>query len=96
LITIDDVLEGLRVEDLVFTDKEAFIRDCFDRFFEKLDYIQHLISIKLINFSDICDPIDYYANLMSTHKKTFHDFLTFYEYEGTLELLDRFDEWIRA
>lgn len=92
-ITTEDVLIGLRVNDLKFSAKEAFIRDCFDQFFERLEYMQHLINIDLIEFKDISGPIEYYIELMGNNKKVFYDFLTFYDYSGTLSLFEKFDHW---
>lgn len=92
-ISVNDVLKGLRVNNLEFSDKEAFIRDCFDQFFDKLEYIQHLVTTELIDFRDISGPIEYYVDLMAKNKKAFCDFLDFYGYSDALLLFENFEQW---
>ena len=88
-----EILIGLRVNNLSFSRKEAYIRDCFDQYFDKLSYIQHLITTGLIDFNDISAPIEYYVDLMVKNKEIFFNFLECYGYTDTLMLLNRFDQW---
>ena len=54
IISYADVLAALAKNTAHSPDpKEAFIRDCFDWFFFRVDRIQHYISRGLIEFEDV-------------------------------------------
>ena len=67
-ITYKDVLSALRIENLQFSPKEAFIRDSFDQFFDLLERTEHFLNITLISKSDVLPPIGYYIDIMSKTK----------------------------
>ncbi len=57
-----DTQHGLRTTNLEApSDKDIYIRDCFDRFFYHVDRIEQSIRIDLINFEDAKFPLDYSA-----------------------------------
>lgn len=61
--------------------KDAFIRDCFDWFFYRVDRIQHYINRGLIDFEDVRAVFKIYANEISTNWKIYDAFLTFHDYD---------------
>lgn len=70
-----DYLQALRIENLNFTDKEMFIRNCFDSLFYYAAMIEHYLKSNLIVFEDVAFPLDYYYKTMRRHKKVFDEFL---------------------
>ena len=89
-ITRDEVWTALRVVNNEFSETERYIRDCFDHFFEKMQIIEHCISINLIKFEDVTYPFGYYAVKLELNKDGIEAFLKKYEYDKALNFLQRF------
>lgn len=88
-ITSEDIKIGLRTKKLQFSEKEAFIRDCFDSLYDNFEMIEHFIKKDLIVFEDIAIPIKYYVEKIN--KKQFHSsYMKEYGYLLTLDFIDRF------
>jgi hypothetical protein len=61
--------------------KDAYIRDCFDWFFYRVDRIQHYINRGLIDFEDVRAVFKIYAKKISKDWETYAAFLAFHEYD---------------
>ncbi len=90
-ISDDELDRAMRVKDLSFTRKEAFIRDCFDRLFESLEDIEHFIRRDLVQFSDVSKPLQYYIEKIKKRDSTL-TFIEFYDYHLAMEFINRFNE----
>lgn len=93
IITLDEVWHALRVSDTSFTEKEKYVRDCFDHFFGMMQIIEHYLSINLIVFEDVNYPFNYYAGKLKRKREVIMSFLQTYEYDKALVFLSRFDNW---
>lgn len=60
--------------------KDAFIRDCFDWFFYRVDRIQHYINRGLIDFDDVKPVFHIYAKEIDKHREIYDAFLAFHAY----------------
>ena len=96
VITKTEFKSYLRTDNLEFSPKEAYVRDCFDDLFSHLDMIEHYIKISLILFDDVRVPFLYYVKIMQKNHVIFDNFLSFYGYGGTLDFLSRLQEWTTA
>ena len=95
-ITREEVWVALRLSPSTFNDKEKYIRDCFDHFFEKMQIIEHYISIKLLEFDDIKYPFNYFAGKLRQKREVVETFLKTYEYDKAIAFLGRLDNWNKA
>ena len=68
MITVDDMLVGLRTKDLTFNDKETFVRTSFDELFDGFQLIEHYLGIQLISFDDVKEPLGYYVQRLDEHR----------------------------
>jgi hypothetical protein len=92
-ISHDELWKALRVEDTLFTPKEAFIRDCFDVLFDRLGYLEHYVTSGLVIFQDVQCPFDYYIEKMARRKVVIQKFMQTYKYHRALAFCKRFPEW---
>lgn len=91
-----ETLHALRPHDAssTFSAKEVFVRDVFDRFFTKLEFINHYITQGLVEFGDVRAPLGYYVKRMvDLDRPVFQTFLDAYDYDGALEFCERFEVW---
>jgi hypothetical protein len=97
-ITSEDVWYALRTTNLKFTEKETYIRDCFDRLLYSVERIEQSISIGLFNFEDVQYPLEYYARKLRSGKKreAFEGFLRSYGYVLAKRFFYRFESWNSA
>lgn len=77
-ITWPEMWAALRITELHFNDKEKFIRDCFDSFFEYMQVIEHYIAIDLIDPADVRHPFDYYVSSLDRNALMFDNFIDAY------------------
>lgn len=88
IISYKDVLEALKKEQSdSLSDKEMYIRECFDFFFYFVDRIKHYININLINFDDIKAPLKSYAKKITFDGEVYYSFMQAQEYEYADKLL---------
>ncbi|MDT4806220.1 hypothetical protein FQZ97_390470 [compost metagenome] len=88
-IFFNDLGPGLRTFDLTLNERDAYIRDCFEKFFDHLSMIEHLISIDYINFEDIAVPVRYYAKKIIDHRHAYDPFLDAYGYDMAKRFIER-------
>jgi hypothetical protein len=74
----------------------AYIRDCFDWLFYRVDRIEHYIRRGLIEFEDVRDIFKVYAREVAFHEDIFEDFLRFHEYSLAREFFARFRRLAQA
>jgi hypothetical protein len=72
-----------------FTAKQAYIRDCFDKFFDCLELIEHYLQTELLEFKDVETPIEYYARELRRLSPAVKDFMEAY-YQLAVVFLGRF------
>jgi hypothetical protein len=60
MISHQEVVRALRIENLKFSSKEKFIRDAFDKFLNYLEFMEQFIKNDLFKYEDILYPIEYY------------------------------------
>ena len=90
------MLHSLRVENLVFTPAETFVRDGFDNLFYYFALFHHYISRGLVDFADLSYPADYYIGLLSSNLPVFDAYLDKYGFVRARLFLERFDSWNAA
>lgn len=100
----EDVIKALRVIVLGFDDKkrsegfddkETFIRDCFDEFFDSIEDIEHYIIIHIIEFEDVKISLKYYIDIILNKpqfEKAVKDFMKAYNYNLALNFIARIQE----
>lgn len=88
-VLFEDVDNGLRVEDLQFSKKEGFIRDCFDDLYEKFGLIEHFIRHGFIEFADVEAPLAYYIKKIVNNEHHIR-FINEYGYHLALGFITRF------
>lgn len=92
-ITFEDVRGALRTQDLSFSDKEVFIRDCVDGFLFQIEFLEQAIQNGLIDFEDVKFPTKYYYSVLKEHK--IYDFLMLfakqYEYSNSVNFFQRYE-----
>jgi len=69
---------------------QAYIRDCFDWFFYRIDRIEHYIRRGLIQFEDVKDVFNVYARQIASHEQVFNDFLQLHEYNLARQFFARY------
>lgn len=88
IISYEDVLTALTKEQSdSLSEKEMYIRECFDFFFYFIDRIKHYININLTNFEDIKAPLKPYAKKINYHRKIYYSFMQAQEYEYAEKLI---------
>lgn len=87
-----DYINALRVSDLDFNDKEAYIRDCFDSLFYYMAMIEHYIHSDLVRIEDIVFPLDYYMKIINKNREVFDKFLNHYKLNRTMRFMKTLDE----
>jgi hypothetical protein len=88
IISYEDVLTALTKEQSdSLSEKEIYIRECFDFFFYFIDRIKHYININLTNFEDIKAPLKPYAKKINSHREIYYSFMQAQEYEYAEKLI---------
>lgn len=91
-----EVLHALRADDLIFTEKEKYIRESFIEFFNCFEWLEHFIDRELIGIEDVKPVLSYRVKSMVDDKNVFEVFLKKYGYSEALRFLDRFSSWANA
>jgi hypothetical protein len=93
VISYRDVLAALAKNTAPSPEaKDAYIRDCFDWFFYRVDRIQHYINRGLIDFEDVRDVFRVYARDIKKDWKTYDDFFAYHEYDLARQFFLRWKE----
>ena len=91
MITVDDMIVGLRTKDLTFNAKETFVRDSFDELFDGFQLIEHYLRIQLIRFDDVKEPLGYYVHRLDEHRDAVNNYLRVFDYGLAQAFIERFD-----
>jgi hypothetical protein len=91
-ISFEDVRMALRTDNLSFSDKEVFIRDCIDGFLFQVEFLEQAIRNGLIDFDDIKFPTRYYNQILVKHEiyVPLMRFAKEYDYANSLGFFQRF------
>ena len=93
VINYSDVLTTVSInQGKPCDEKPAYIRDCFDWLFYRIDRLEHYIRRCLIQFEDVRDVFKVYAREVESHEDVFNDFLRFHEYNMAREFFSRFKQ----
>ena len=96
-IKVDDVYKALNVEENVFTDKDVFIRDRFDRVFFLVGQLRSAVRANLVKIEDVRFPLTWYvANRMNKQKLLFETYMTRFSPPEALEFFRALKEWNSA
>ncbi len=91
-ITFEEVQNALRTDNLIFTAKEAYIRDCADAFLFHVELIEQAIRNELIEFKDIKFPMEYYIATLRKNDlyNAYTQFIKEYDYKNAERFFSRF------
>ena len=91
-ITFEETQKALRTDNLQFTSKEVYIRDCADAFLFHVELIEQAIRNELIEFKDIKFPMEYYIAAMRKNDlyNAYTQFIKEYDYKNAERFLSRF------
>lgn len=92
----EDYIKALRVKNLTFSDKEAFVRQAFDELFDYMARIEHYLQTDLVTFEDVRYPFDYYMPTINRNRPVFDAFLQYYRLDRTRAFLARMDRELGA
>ncbi len=95
-VTLDDVQGALRNDDLRFSRKEVFIRDCFDSFLDFLEELEYDIGTGLIRFPDVEAQLEYYVRIMARDKGLYAAHMAYWDFGHALAFCQRFAVWREA
>lgn len=91
-ITFEEVQNGLRTDNLIFSAKEVYIRDCADAFLFHVELIEQAIRNELIEFKDVKFPMEYYIATLRKNDlyNAYTQFIKEYDYKNAERFLSRF------
>jgi hypothetical protein len=90
----EDIYKALAIEERVFTDKEVFIRDRFDRLFFLVGQLQSAVSANLVKIEDVRFPLTWYAaHRMSQRKALFEKYMEQFSPPETLKFFRGLEQW---
>jgi hypothetical protein len=94
-ISRDDLLVALRTDpaNSKFSKKEVFVRDCFDSLLDALQRLEHYIDIKLIDFDDVKDSLEYTVDELTGIRREIERYITAYNFHSAASFLDRYEQW---
>jgi len=93
-ITREEVEEALRPHsEKPFTEKEIYVRDCFDDLLDALQTLDHYIRRKLIVRKDVQYPLEYTACELSGIRKTIDAYIKEYEFHNAAHFLEYYPHW---
>jgi len=80
-----------------FSIEEAYIRDLFDNFFDKLSYFNIHCKNGLVTEEKVFNYFEYYFNILITTERkpaefirTINSYLEYYDYKNVKELIDNY------
>lgn len=97
-ITFEEIQNALRTDNLIFTAKEVYIRDCADAFLFHVELIEQAIRNELIEFKDIKFPMEYYIAAMRKNDlyNAYTQFIKEYNYKNADRFLSRFQAKLKT
>lgn len=96
-ITRDDVVDALRTDtSKPFTEKEIFVRDCYDNLLDALQALEHYIDRRLIAFEDVEYPLEYAVCELVGIRQSIEAYISAYEFRNAAQFLGRYERWRSA
>jgi hypothetical protein len=97
-ISWEDLSAALRTwhEPMSFTDKEVYIRDCFDELFDGMNMLEHYLRTELLSFQDVQFPMAYHITKLRERWSAVDAFLGHYGFQLALAFVNRFPEEVGA
>jgi hypothetical protein len=89
----EDVTEALRTSAVTMTERELFIRSCFDSFFEALAAVERYLEIDLINPKDVNLTLEDHISELEKDKGVFQSYIDAYGNRSALRFLERMSRW---
>jgi hypothetical protein len=88
----EDLEDALRIweEPTGFTDKQVYIRECFDALYEGFDTFEHYLRAGLLEFEDVGFLMLYYVKRLSERTAAVQIFMREYEYELAAAFIERY------
>jgi hypothetical protein len=77
-------------EPITFSDKEIYVRDCFDQLLGAFNLLEHYLRTDLLEFEDIEFPTAYYVNKMRDHWSAVGVFASHYHFKLAIDFINRF------
>lgn len=96
------LLESLKThkEKSNFSPEEAYIRDLFDHFFDKLSHFNIHCKNGLVSEKKVFNYLEYYLNILTKPGrkpkellKVIDTYINYYEFKNVKELLDKFNKF---
>jgi hypothetical protein len=92
-VSREDVRRALDPTRYVQSEKDDFIRDCFDTLFYFMALMHHYIDTSLISEEDVAYPLEYYVPLLAKMHREVSAYLSEYNLWRTHAYLQRYDAW---
>jgi len=93
IISYPVVLSALALnQGEICNERDAYIRDCFDWLFYRVDRLEHYIRRGLIQFEDVQMVFKVYAREVGYHEDVFRSFFQFHEYDLAREFFARYSK----
>jgi hypothetical protein len=90
---VQTALSRTEPNELKFSKKAVFIRDCFDSMLDALQRIEHYIEIDLIDFNDVKYPLEYTVDELTGLRREIEKYIDAYEFHFAKRFLDRYPQW---
>jgi hypothetical protein len=99
LINDSFIIESLKTHNVKskFSLEEAYIRDLFDNFFDKLSFFNIHCKNGLLDRKKVFNYFEYYFNILTTSErksaqyiKTINSYLNYYDFNNVIDLLNEY------
>jgi hypothetical protein len=77
-------------EEIEFSDKEVYIRDCFDELFDGLNILEHYLRTDFLEFEDVNFPLAYYMGKLHERIAALDVYLTHYDFQLAAAFIQRY------
>lgn len=89
-VSSDEFRSALRIINLGFSDKEQYVRDCFDELLDGFELIEHYLRTGLVKFEDVHFPLEYHVKKLKKFGDAVSPFIQEYEFFYAADLVGRF------
>jgi len=95
-IDIGDVPHALRLDESHKSDKDVYIRECFDALFFHVNQLERSLRTNVLRFEDVQFPLNYYAEKMLGRKEVFEEYMKKFGDKEALAFFQRYEKWNRT
>jgi hypothetical protein len=91
-VSWDDLALALvaRTAESAFTEKYAYIQECFDALCDALEMCEHYVRTDLLSFRDVEFPLAYYITGLRKHWPAVSTFMHSHKYALAVSFVERF------